>query len=185
MKPIYFIIACIILFIGLLIYFYRKPTITIYPNEEHTIRGPAFGKVMKIMPMENDTLFIAIFLNVNDIHYQTNPVNGYVKNITYDHTGRFELAYEETKSRMNEKMITTYQTSYGNLMMYQIAGFMVRRIKTYLTLNQYAIKGDMAGLIFMGSRVDLIIPQSSRFKLFIKENDRINGSDTIIGEYIH
>ena len=61
MKPIYFLIACIISFIGLL-YFYRKPIIHIYPNEEYTIRGPAFGKVIKIMHMENDTLFIAIFL---------------------------------------------------------------------------------------------------------------------------
>ena len=67
--------------------------------------------------------------------------------------------------------------------MYQIAGFIIRRIDTYVQKGDQEISGNIIGLIKFGSRVDLIIPQASQFQLKVREGEYINGSESIIGEY--
>ena len=184
MTIVKLILLLFILFISFILYFFRKPDIVLYPNENDIIRSPAFGKILLISNLPNDTLFIAIFLSPFDIHYSLNPCNGVVENVEYDHTGRFELAFDLQKSRLSEKAITTYIIPQGKLKVYQIAGYLARRIVTYVTPGQKVVKGSYHGLIKLGSRVDIIIPKASQFKLLAQEKDYLRGSDSVIGHYL-
>jgi len=169
---------------SLLLFFYRFPgERKCIPSDRNKVYSPAYGRIMKITERADGTTYIAIFLSPLDIHYQFFPVSGTVKRIDYDHNGKFELAYELNKSNDNEKCIHVINNEYGDFTIYQIAGFLVRRISPYDVLGQAAVSGKCMGLIHFGSRVDIIIPQNHRFKLKVKEGEYVNGDTTILGQY--
>ena len=181
-----FIILCIIIVIivSLAFFFYRFPgERESTSDDDNKVYSPAYGRIMKITERDDGTLYIAIFLSPLDIHYQFFPVSGTVERVDYDHTGKFELAYEYNKSNQNEKCIHVIRNKYGAFTVYQIAGFLVRRISPYDVVGQEAVSGKCMGLIHFGSRVDIIIPQRDRFKLLVKEGDSVSAEDTILGHY--
>ena len=185
LKYISILILLTLLFVC---FFYRKPTIRTFPTESSlVVRSPAFGRVMAITRnIKDNTLFIAIFLSPLDIHYQLNPIDGFIDNIKYDPTGKFELAYELNKSNENEKSITSYITKdkKHQLQLFQIAGFVARRIRTYVRPRQQVQKGKIMGLILLGSRVDLLIERADVFETNIQVGQYVNGSDSIIGRWL-
>jgi phosphatidylserine decarboxylase len=169
--------------IALLLFFYRYPTPIKIANNYNNVYSPAFGRVMKITESEKE-IFIAIFLSPLDIHYQFFPVSGTVTDIQYDQTGVFKLAYELNKSNQNEKVITTMTNKHGEFKIFQIAGYLVRRISNFSKVNQTVESGQDLGLIHFGSRVDIIIPKSnSKFKLLVKEGEYVSGFNTLLGSF--
>ena len=184
MTTLFFLIFVIfVIFVILVINFYRCPTPIIRKNNEDVVYAPSFGKVLKIIQNDDDSVFVSIFLNPFDIHYQYYPVSGIIKDIKYDPTGNFALAYELNKSNENEKSITTLVNKNGEFKIYQIAGYLVRRIDNYGSVNKVVDSGEMLGIIHFGSRVDIIIPKSSNFVFQVKENDVVKGFNTILGYY--
>lgn len=180
MKKI-IIVICILL---LLAFFYRYPTETIRERNVDQVYSPAYGKILSIKRRSDNTLYIAIFLSPLDIHYQFFPISGKVKDIIHDHTGKYELAYELNKSNDNEKCIHIINNKHGDFILYQIAGFLVRRISPYDKVGEIYESGEKLGLIHFGSRVDLIIPKADVFQLYVKEGDYMSGSESMIGEFI-
>lgn len=175
------VVICIII-VCFLLFFYRFPHERII-SESQNVYSPAYGTIMKITERDDNTTYIAIFLSPLDIHYQFFPVSGEVKQIKYDANGKFELAYELNKSNENEKCIHVINNQYGDFTVYQIAGFLVRRITPYDEVGQKAVSGKCMGLIHFGSRVDIIIPRRNRFQLTAKEGDIVNGLDTVLGYF--
>ena len=96
------VLICIFFFLAL---FYRYPTEVIREGNVDKVYSPAYGKIMSIKRRKDNTLYIAMFLSPLDIHYQFFPVSGKIKDIIYDATGKYELAYELNKSNENEKCI--------------------------------------------------------------------------------
>jgi len=179
------IIALVVVFVSLGFFFYRYPGEREYVQSEddNKVYSPAYGRIMKIKERDDGTLYIAIFLSPLDIHYQFFPVSGKVERVDYDHTGKFELAYEYNKSNQNEKCIHTIRNQYGEFVVYQIAGFLVRRISAYDVVGQDAVSGKCMGLIHFGSRVDIIIPQRDRFKLQVAEGDYVT-AEMVLGTFM-
>jgi len=182
-------LAIILLFGLVILYFYRKPNVVKIPINEPdlVVRAPCYGRVLsaKYEP-KNNTFFIAIFLSPFDIHWQSNPIDGTVTDVVYDPSGKYELAYDLNKSKNNEKAITTYKTIDGQhgLKLVQIAGYFVRRIQTFVKQGQGVKKGDLMGLIHFGSRVDLIIDQGDRFVCEVKQGDSVYGANTVLGRWV-
>ena len=176
------VFIAIIIIISLLLFFYRHPTPIIRKSNEDCVYSPGFGRIMKIS-RQDDKLFIAIFLSPLDVHYQYCPISGVVKNVTYDTTGKFQLAYELNKSNENEKVITTITNKHGDFIVYQIAGYLVRRISTFVEKNKHVESGETMGLIHFGSRVDIIIPNSNEFDCKVSEGDYVSGFNTLLGQY--
>lgn len=179
------LLIIILIIIILLCFFYRYPGERRYiqSEDDNKVYSPAYGRIMKIKERDDGTLYIAIFLSPLDIHYQFFPVSGKVERVDHDHTGKFELAYEYNKSNQNEKCIHTIRNQYGEFVVYQIAGFLVRRISPYDVVGQEAVSGKCMGLIHFGSRVDIIIPQRHRFKLLVAEGDFVDSENTVLGHY--
>ena len=60
----------------------------------------------------------------------------------------------------------------------QIAGFLVRRIVSYVEPKSFVKKGDKIGLIHFGSRVDINF-DSAGIDLHIKEGDKVLAGQTL------
>jgi phosphatidylserine decarboxylase len=182
-KLIYFMLVVLLFFI----YFYREPSINTHGEniDDNMVLSPAYGVVKKII-YNNNNIHIIIFLSINDIHIQYYPIRGKIKSIEYDPSGKYELAYELNKSSMNEKNITTIIPKAnigGNVIIKQIAGYLVRRISNVKKIIGSGVEPvEKMGMIKFGSRVDLIIPQQY-FDLKITEGQYVYGPDTIIGKY--
>lgn len=170
------IIICIIC----LLLFYRLPEPKLIKSDD-IIYSPAYGKVMEIKE-DDSNYYIFIFLSPLDIHYQMVPISGKITNIKYDATGKYNLAYELNKSNDNEKCIYKITNKRGDFYVYQIAGYLVRRISIFKNLGENVNIGEKLGLIHFGSRVDLIVPKKN-LQLLIKKNEYVKGTNTIIGKY--
>jgi phosphatidylserine decarboxylase len=172
----------ILIIILLLLFFYRHPTPIIRKSNEDYVYSPAFGRIMKIS-RQDDKLFISIFLSPIDVHYQYCPISGVVSDFKYDATGNFKLAYELNKSNDNEKAITTITNKHGNFIIYQIAGYIVRRISTFVKKSDLVDSGETIGLIHFGSRIDIIIPNAHEFDCKVSEGEYVSGFNTLLGEF--
>ena len=182
------IIKIIIFLIIFIIYFYRNPKICSNKNLliNNYIVSPSFGTVMDIID-NIDNYHICIFLSPVDVHIQYFPTSGYISNIIYDDVGKYELAYKVNKSKYNEKCIHTLNTKYGDIIIYQIAGFFVRNIQHYKKIGDSFNISQKLGMINFGSRVDIILPKISNYgvcKLMINKNNYLKGGTTKIAQYV-
>lgn len=166
----------------LLLGFYRH-----YPiNKRHPdniIVSPANGTITNIKQTSTHT-YISIYLILFDIHTQVYPANGTVTERIYDDTGIFKLVADQTKSQDNEKKIHYILLDHNKklLKVTQIAGFVPRRISSSDKINVKVKANEYLGIIKLGSRVDLLIPNEN-FNLQVKIGQYLNPGD-IIGTYI-
>ena len=177
-------LVCALVLILFLLVFYRKPDLNIVPTNTQIMYSPASGTIQQIRYRPDHTIHIAIFLSPFDQHYQVAPINGTVVRQIYDQNGQFELAYELTKAHDNEKMITQLSTKYGLVTVTQIAGYLVRRIMSFIETGEKVKSGEFIGMIAFGSRVDIEIPNSNYFKLNVKEGEKVDAGWTQLGTYL-
>lgn len=163
-----------------LFYFYRLPSQKIMKSYDK-VYSPGYGRILDIKKTKSK-IYLAIFLTPFDVHYQMIPISGIIKEIKYDSTGKYNLAYNLNKSKDNEKIIYKLTNTRGDFFIYQIAGFLVRRITSFVKEEDKVNVGEKLGIIHFGSRVDLILP-SNNFKLMVKKGDYLYGSHSLIGQY--
>lgn len=146
-------------FIG---HFFRDPE-RVGPEDAEAVAAPADGKVIKVGravdPMTGENRqYIAIFMNVFNVHVNRMPVSGKVETIRYI-PGKFFNASFDKASEDNERNVVVI-TGKGNqrFTMVQIAGLIARRIVCWAEPGDKLKRGERYGLIKFGSRVDLYIP---------------------------
>ncbi len=175
------ITAAIIATLIFVIHFYRKPDGGPVVDGNVVI-APSYGKVVDIT-RDGDRVHIIVFLSPKDVHMQYVPVSGCLRRSEYDRTGRFHLAYKVGKSRFNEKRIHDIETIHGTVTVMQIAGFLTRRVESYLPpVGEMLQAGRPLGFIHLGSRCDLLLPVAG-LTLMIKKGDRLHGGHQTVGVY--
>ena len=167
-----YILSLVLLFISVfLLFFYRDP----YREIQKGIVSPADGLVQKAIK-KNGMVKISIFMNLQNVHVNRSPINGKV--ISQKHKpGGYTPAFSKDSNK-NERLITKLDTKLGTVKIIQIAGFLVRRIVSYVDQGSKLIKGERIGLIHFGSRVDLSFEESG-IELKVKKGDRILAGQTI------
>lgn len=190
------ILACLLFW---RIYFLRKPKRTI-PNGNNIV-SPADGRIIKIAKfnkknlkiekgifgkiktmasdIQNSGYLISVFMSPLDIHYQMAPIDGAVLKTRYK-KGKFFAAFDFEKSLQNEKNEILMKTKIGNIKIIQIAGFLARRIHCFVKKGQKIKKGQIIGLIDLGSQVCLLIP---KMKLMVKEGQKVKAGETVIAKW--
>ncbi|MBI3032269.1 phosphatidylserine decarboxylase family protein [Candidatus Woesearchaeota archaeon] len=199
------IIAGIVLL--LLFYYYlwflRNPVREI-PADPKVIVSPTDGKIINIFEFHNEKVklkkgvgtiktstkevgkegyIIQIMMTPLDVHYQRSPIEGIVKNISYQ-KGKFMNAVstqslDVLENEKNEVLITNTKQKI-TVKMIQVAGFLARRIHCFVKKDEKVLKGEQIGVIKLGSQVILIV---SNIKLAIKLGDYVYGGSTIIGRF--
>jgi phosphatidylserine decarboxylase len=175
-----------VVFLIIILQFFRNPTVTVTQNENQVI-CPADGKVVVIEEvMENEyynekRIQVSVFMSPFNVHVNRNPIGGIVKYFKY-HKGLYLVAWHPKSSTENERTTTVIEKADGvSVLFRQIAGALAKRIVWYVKEGQQAEQGAEMGFIKFGSRVDLYLPLGT--KINVNLNQVVKGGKTVIAEF--
>lgn len=186
-------------------YFLRLPKRSIPKGT--VVVSPANGRIVGIIPIKGgtpkkarlnkgilgrvaflvkDTLrdgfLVSIMLTPLDVHYQRAPIDGKIVKVKYT-KGAFKNAviaagkFVAIENEKNEILIQGKRKQKVKVV--QIAGAVARRISCFVRVGQFVKKGEVIGLINLGSQVSLIVPGK---KIFVKVNDKVIDGETMIAK---
>ena len=168
-----FIFLSIIFFliIILLIIFFRDPERKIGKY----IVSPADGYIRDIYKINDEDIgkciILSIFMNIHNVHVNRMPIDGTIKD-TIHIPGSHIPAFKK-ESEKNERYIINIKADIGMIKIIQIAGTLDRRITPYIKKNDKIKKGEKIGIIKLGSRVDLYLPNNKKLKIIVNTGDKI------------
>ena len=155
-------------------------------EDGNSILAPADGKVVAIEQTVDTEYFkdkriqISIFMSPFNVHANWYPVSGRVKYLRY-HFGKYLVAWHPKSSTENERTsIVIEKENKIEIMIRQIAGALAKRIIYYPHEGDMIRQGSQLGFIKFGSRVDVLMPVTS--KVFVKINDKVTGGVTILAD---
>lgn len=170
-----------------IITFFREPR-RVKIHDADLVFAPCDGRVVVTELVNEDEYFegrevmqISIFMSITNVHMNWFPVGGIVKYFKY-HPGRFLIAWHPKSSTENERTTTVVETITGHEVLFrQIAGFVARRIVSYMKAGHEVKQNDVCGFIKFGSRIDILIPKDS--ELLVEIGDHVVGTQTPIARF--
>ncbi len=183
----YLILAVSVLFVGLVVQFFRSPKRKGNDNNHQTIISPADGKIVAIETvyekefLKQECKQISIFMSPLNVHLNRYPISGKVAYMKY-HPGAYLVAWHPKSSEKNERTTVAIAHDNGhNILLRQIAGTVARRIVCYAQKNTSVEKGAELGFIKFGSRVDIFIPLDCRINIQLQQ--KVKGGETVIASF--
>ncbi|MDR2382760.1 MAG: phosphatidylserine decarboxylase family protein [Prevotellaceae bacterium] len=182
--------ACAAVFFILFVFmfrFFRIPNRSFFPVKG-AVLSPCDGKIVIIKEVEETEYFkdrrlqVSVFMSINNVHINWVPVNGKVKYFRH-HQGKYLVAWHPKSSEKNER--TTFVVDVDNkgateILFRQIAGYVARRIVTYVKEGELVVQNQQLGFIKFGSRMDLFLPVGT--EICVKEGDCVKGTETVIAK---
>jgi phosphatidylserine decarboxylase len=167
--------------LGFLAQFFRDPGCTT-PVEADLVVAPASGRVVHVGLEEEPEMLgdrrlrISVFLSVFDAHLTRSPIAGRVVDQRY-HPGRYLVALHPKSSTLNERNSILLEHASGQrVLVRQIAGFLARRICSYVAVGASVMAGEEVGFIKLGSRVDVFLPATS--VVLVQTGQRVRAGET-------
>jgi phosphatidylserine decarboxylase len=174
-----------VVFLIIILQFFRNPTVVVTQNQNHVI-CPADGKVVVIEEVMETEFYnekriqVSVFMSPFNVHVNRNPIGGIVKYFKY-HPGLYLVAWHPKSSTENERTTTVIEKSNGvSVLFRQVAGALAKRIVWYVKEGQQAEQGAEMGFIKFGSRVDLYLPLDAKIEVAL--NEVVKGGKTVIAE---
>lgn len=168
-------------------FFFRNPYRRT-PQQKGLIIAPADGKICMITDVVERRFLnqprkrVSIFMSVLNCHVNRSPIEGRVIGTHY-HPGKFHIASHDKASDFNEQHTILMEDDRKNrFVIVQIAGFVARRIVSYIKEGDLLKCGQRFGLIQFGSRVDIYLPPQATLRA--KEGQTVRGGETVIGEIL-
>lgn len=166
------------------LFFFRDPEHTI-PDGENNIVSPCDGRVISIDPSSQDVLgvsgqVVTIFMNLFNVHVNRNVCSGKVLQVEHK-PGKFGHAGKTQASSLNEQNRILVENSQFRVQVTQIAGMIARRIICKLQPGDIINKGERFGMIVLGSRLEVTVPDTIEIKVAIGQ--KVRAGETIIGVY--
>ncbi|MCY4161458.1 MAG: phosphatidylserine decarboxylase family protein [Flavobacteriaceae bacterium] len=175
-----FIQLPLLIFLGLILWFFRNPKRPLPSLESSQIIAPCDGKVVAIQNVLESQYFnqeriqVSIFLSPFNVHVTRYPISGKIIDSKH-HKGKYLVAWHPKSSLENERTAVVIENQQmGKILYCQIAGFVARRIVNYAQVNQQVIQGADSGFIKFGSRVDLYLPLD--VELNVKVGQKVKGN---------
>lgn len=177
--------------IGLLIvWFFRNPPRRV-PTEPGLVVSPADGKIVEIDELDHDEFIggpavrIGIFLSIFSVHINRAPVAGRVIGLRYQ-PGKYLNALRAASARENEQLAVRMQETeapYRRYVVRQITGAIARRIVCWLKPGDSLTRGEIFGMIKLGSRTELVLPREAGLSIRTKLGDKVSAGSTILAHY--
>ena len=174
----------VVLFL-LVLQFFRNPkrSVNAKPNE---VIAPADGKIVVIERTKEDEFLkderiqISIFMSPLNVHVCRAPIGGVVKFFKY-HAGKYLVAWHPKSSTENERTTMVIENNSGvQVLVRQIAGAVARRIKWYVSDEEFVDPGQEYGFIKFGSRLDVFLPLDADIK--VSTDQKTTGGKTVLAE---
>lgn len=185
---------------GLIAWFFRDPVRSI-PPETGSVVAPADGKLVQIEKIDDPELGpcvqIGIFLSIFNVHANRASLPGTVVAIRY-HPGKFLNALKPESARENENLDIIIETEDAGsaqeaknnaadgvrrYRIRQITGQFARRIVCCVRPGDILSRGQMFGMIKLGSRTELIIPDDPSLEIIGKVGQKISAGSTLLARY--
>jgi len=170
------------------VYFFRDPP-RVTPVRDGLVIAPADGRVSQVsnaVPPQELSLGerplprLSIFMSVFDCHVNRSPVAGRIERMVY-RAGKFLSADLDKASEDNERNAFVIATGAGQrVAVIQIAGLVARRIVPFMREGETVGAGQRIGMIRFGSRVDVYLPEGSRF--LAAEGQTATAGETVLAD---
>jgi phosphatidylserine decarboxylase len=171
-------------------YFFRDPD-RVTPLREGLVIAPADGRITQIEKVrppqelglgELERTRISTFLSIFDVHVNRSPVAGRITRSIYV-PGTFVNAALDKASEDNERRALVVATPSGaEVAVVQIAGFLARRIVTFVSEGDSIGAGQRFGMIRFGSRVDVYLPPGHH--ALVAVGQRAVAGETVLADLI-
>jgi phosphatidylserine decarboxylase len=176
--------------LGLIVYFFRDPQRRV-PEGPGLLVAPADGVVAEVTQVEHDDFIggpavrIGIFLSIFNVHINRSPGAARVIKLRYQ-PGKFMNALNPESALYNENMwIGLEEDDYPHrpMVVRQISGAIARRIVCDLKPGQSLQRGEKFGMIKLGSRTELIVPQEEQLRVLVQVGQVVHGGETVLARY--
>jgi phosphatidylserine decarboxylase len=174
--------------LGLVVWFFRDPPRTI-PSETGMVVAPADGKVVLIErvddPQIGPAVQFGIFLSIFNVHANRAAAAGRVLGLRY-RPGKFMNALRVESARENEQLEITMEgetAPYRLMKIRQITGQFARRIVCWVRPGDRLGRGEMFGMIKLGSRTELLIPDEPGLEILTRVGDKIQAGASRMARY--
>ncbi|MEM9366711.1 MAG: phosphatidylserine decarboxylase family protein [Planctomycetota bacterium] len=173
---------------GLVAWFFRDPK-RVAPTDLGTVVSPADGKLVEITPVEDSrlgpSLRLGIFLSIFNVHANRASMPGRVTRVRY-RPGKMLNALRPESARENENLdveLEIPELAGRVIRIRQITGQFARRIVCWAQVGDVLERGEMYGMIKLGSRTELILPRDEGLEVVAKLGDKICAGTTILARY--
>lgn len=152
--------------------------------------------------MEEQKLLIGIFMSPFDVHYNRAPISGRVdfirhhpaegknRHMTSMHwrtlLNRMPLYFGSLHVLVNERTVTRltgiFKGEAVSCYLVQIAGGSVCGIDSYIAPGDRLNKGEIFGMIRIGSQVDMVISWKDFMKVNVRPGDNVRAGESVLIE---
>lgn len=171
-----------------IIWFFRDPRrdIPVGPGE---VVSPADGLVVEVNeiedPLVGPAIEIGIFLSIFNVHVNRSPIAGRVLGIEY-RRGKFLNALRPASAKENEQLevrVEEFEPPYRMMRVRQITGQFARRIVCWLRPGDTLDRGEVFGMIKLGSRTELVLPREAGLELHVSVGQKVKAGSTLMARY--
>lgn len=165
--------------------FYRDPD-RATPDEPRAIFSPADGTVLHIDEvyehrfLHTDCVRIALAVSPLDVPVCRSPAAGVVRYVAHI-SGEYRPASDPEAAARNERVYVGIETTWGPLMVAQIAGPLGRRIVSRAQIGDAVEAGARLGTVRFGARADLYL-QRDVANLLIRPGQHMSAGLSRIAE---
>ncbi len=175
---------------GWVLYFFRDPPRRI-PAGDGLLVAPADGTIAEVAPVEHDdwiggpAVRIGVFLSIFNVHINRSPSAARVIQLRYE-PGLFLNALNPQSAIKNENLWIALEEEafpHRRLVVRQIAGLIARRIVCNLRPGDSLGSGQQFGMIKLGSRTELIVPDEPGLSIEVAVGQKIKAGATVMARY--
>jgi phosphatidylserine decarboxylase len=179
-----------VLLLAFVLYFFRDPPRRV-PQEPGLVVSPADGTIAEVTQLAHDDFIggpavrIGIFLSVFNVHINRSPVEGRVIRLRYQ-PGEFLNALNPASTLRNENLwigLEEDSPPHRRFVVRQIAGLIARRIVCNLRSGEVVARGHKFGMIKLGSRTELLLPQEVGLQIRVNLGQKVKGGSTVLAHY--
>ncbi|TWT95508.1 phosphatidylserine decarboxylase [Neorhodopirellula pilleata] len=174
--------------IGLLGWLFRDPR-RVIPTGLATVVSPSDGKVVRIVevndPVIGPAIRFEISLSIWNVHAYRASLPGRVVSVRY-RPRRTPNAAKPVSEPQNEHLdieLASPEISGRIIRIRQISGRFARRIVCWARVDDVFERGEMYGMIKLGSRTELVVPRDASLRVQTEVGDRVAAGTTVMARY--
>ncbi len=177
----------------------------VQPNEEViVIKQGVAARIKDIVRQDMDApkLVVGIFMSPFNVHYNRAPIAGRVEQIVHHppktanlHMGpmhfrtllnRLPLYENSLHIVENERTVTRFSGKFrgdeASCYVVQIAAKNVHGIDSYIPEGGDVRKGEIFGMIRIGSQVDIVVPEFADMRVKVSPGDKVRAGESVLVE---